>query len=81
MTTSSLRYVQPARRSVMRHTASKIDFRRLAGEDEESEVEVELPNTETTQAGFNNGRGERQEEEEGELAKDACICCHQVCGA
>ena len=65
----------------MRHTASKIDFRRLAGEDEESDPEaaMELPNSAKTPVALNDGRGEGQEEEEGELAKDACICCHQVC--
>ena len=67
----------------MRHKASKIDFRRLAGEveDSDSEVEAEQPSKAEkpiiTSNKYRQGIEKRKEEIE-EYPKDACVCCHQV---
>ena len=70
----------------MRHKASKIDFRRLAGEveDSDSEVEVEQPPSIAKKPIINTGskyrlvKDKRDEDEELEHPRDACVCCHQV---
>ena len=66
----------------MRHKASKIDFRRLAGEVEDSDSEVELEQPSIAQKPINTGSKYRlvkdKRDKEEEHPRDACVCCHQV---
>ena len=69
----------------MRHKASKIDFRRLAGEveDSDSEVEMEQPSIAkkpiiNTGSKYRLVKDKRDEDEELQHPRDACVCCHQV---
>ena len=66
----------------MRHRASKIDFRRLAGEVEDSESEAEVEQASTAKKSIITSskyhHGEEKKDEDDEHPKDACVCCHQV---
>ena len=66
----------------MRHRASKIDFRRLAGEVEDSESESEVEQASTAKKSIVTSSkyhlGEEKRDGDDEHPKDACVCCHQV---
>ena len=66
----------------MRHRASKIDFRRLAGEIEDSESESEVEQASTAKKSIVTSSkyhlGEEKRDGDDEHPKDACVCCHQV---
>ena len=62
----------------MRHTASKIDFRRLAGEVEDSDPEVEVEQASIKKPIITSNKYHPGVQDD-EAPRDACVCCHQVC--
>ena len=66
----------------MRHRASKIDFRRLAGEVEDSESDAEVEQASTARKSIVTSPkyhlGDEKRDKDDEYPKDACVCCHQV---